>query len=84
MSDKDYLLTIVFAKIRTFHTCSKTWKYDLKNINQTKSQIFFFTKVRTSAFVFYDWCSQFSRMPPPLIQDNVIAYAEKWSSKGKN
>ena len=48
MSDKDYLSTIVFAKITlsfkkmawkiigTFHTCGNTWKYELKNVKSNK------------------------------------------------
>ena len=41
-------------------------------------------KVRTLSFVLYDWYSQHSRKRPPLMQDKVVAYAERWSSTGKN
>ena len=67
----------------TFHACSNTWKYDLKNISQRKIQIFLYED-RTLSFVLYDWYSQHSRKRPPLMQDKVVAYAERWSSTGKN
>lgn len=40
-------------------------------------------KVRTLSFVLYDWYSQHSRKRPPLMQDKVVGYAERWSSTGK-
>ena len=45
--------------------------------------MFVFTEVRTSSFVFYDWYTHFSCMRRPLMQDKVVAYAEKLSSTGK-
>jgi len=66
----------------TFHACGNTWRYDLKNINQ-KNLKYFCMKVRTLSFVLYDGYSQLSRTRPPLMQDKVVAYAEKGSSTRK-
>lgn len=52
----------------TFHACGNTWRYDLKNINQRKSQIFL---------------SESLSYANNLDARQSGCYAEKWSSMGK-
>ena len=65
----------------TFHACGNTWRCDLKN-RIRENVIYVCMKGRTLSFVLYDGYSQLYRMRPLLMQDKVVAYAEKWSSTG--
>lgn len=67
----------------TFHACGNTWRYDLKNINQRKSHIFLYEGKNIVICALW-WVQSTLSYATTLMQDKLVAYAEKWSSTGKN